>query len=60
MLNLNFLEAAATAAEGSDRMENFMKSLSIMGSGMLGIFVTVIIVMLVVFILSPKSKKKNA
>ncbi len=37
-----------------------MKTLEIMGKGMLGIFATVIIVMIVVFILSKTSKKKDA
>lgn len=37
-----------------------MKTLEIMGKGMLGIFTTVIIVMIVVFILSKTSKKKDA
>ena len=37
-----------------------MKTLEIMGKGMLGIFAIVIIVMIVVFILSKTSKKKDA
>jgi len=37
-----------------------MKTFEIMGKGMLGIFATVIIVMIVVFILSKTSKKKDA
>lgn len=32
--------------------DNFMTTLSIMGKGMLGIFVTVIIIMIVVFLLA--------
>ncbi len=41
--------------------DNVMASLEIMGKGMLGIFVTVIIVMIVVFLLSKTgSKKKDA
>lgn len=36
-----------------------MKSFSIMGKGMLGIFVTVIIVMIVVFLLSKTGSKKS-
>lgn len=42
-------------------MDTFFQSLEIMGKGMLGIFVTVIIVMIVVFLLSKTgSKKKDA
>ncbi len=40
-------------------IENFLSSLEIMGKGMLGIFVTVIIVMIVVFLLSKTGSKKT-
>lgn len=40
-------------------IENFLDSLEIMGKGMLGIFVTVIIVMIVVFLLSKTGSKKT-
>lgn len=39
--------------------DNVMASLEIMGKGMLGIFVTVIIVMIVVFLLSKTGSKKT-
>ena len=39
--------------------DNVMASLEIMGKGMLGIFVTVIIVMIVVFLLSKTGGKKK-
>ena len=38
---------------------NFMDTLVIMGKGMLGIFVTVIIVMIVVFLLSKIGSRKR-
>ena len=41
-------------------VENLMTSFEIMGKGMLGIFATVIIVMIVVFLLSKTGKKKDA
>lgn len=41
--------------------DNVMATLEIMGKGMLGIFATIIIVMIVVFLLSKTgSKKKDA
>lgn len=40
--------------------DTFMNTLEIMGKGMLGIFVTVIIVMIVVFLLSKVGGKKDA
>lgn len=39
--------------------DNVMASFEIMGKGMLGIFVTVIIVMIVVFLLSKAGGKKT-
>lgn len=40
-------------------MNTVMDTLEIMGKGMLGIFVTVIIVMIVVFLLSKTGSKKT-
>ncbi|MBP3618712.1 MAG: hypothetical protein J6J38_11800 [Lachnospiraceae bacterium] len=40
--------------------DNVMDTLEIMGKGMLGIFATIIIVMIVVFLLSKTGKKKDA
>ncbi|MGN1084804.1 MAG: hypothetical protein ACI4QX_07355 [Lachnospiraceae bacterium] len=41
--------------------DNFITTLSIMGKGMLGIFVTVIIIMIVVFLLAKiGGRKKDA
>ena len=40
--------------------DNVMATLEIMGKGMLGIFATIIIVMIVVFLLSKTGKKKDA
>ena len=40
-------------------VENLIASFEIMGKGMLGIFVTVIIVMIVVFLLSKTGSKKT-
>ena len=40
--------------------DNVMATLEIMGKGMLGIFATIIIVMIVVFLLSKTDKKKDA
>ncbi|MBQ8800636.1 MAG: hypothetical protein IJZ55_13865 [Lachnospiraceae bacterium] len=39
--------------------DNVMATLEIMGKGMLGIFATIIIVMIVVFLLSKTGKKKT-
>ena len=39
--------------------DNVMDTLEIMGKGMLGIFATIIIVMIVVFLLSKTGKKKD-
>lgn len=39
--------------------DNVMATLEIMGKGMLGIFATIIIVMIVVFLLSKTGKKKD-
>lgn len=43
-----------------EKVDVVFSSFAIMGKGMLGIFATVIIVMIVVFILSKTSKKKDA
>ncbi len=43
-----------------EKLDVFSSSLSIMGKGMLGIFATIIIVMIVVFLLSKTGKKKDA
>ena len=43
-----------------EKLDVFSSSLAIMGKGMLGIFATVIIVMIVVFLLSKTGKKKDA
>lgn len=43
-----------------EKVDVFSSSLAIMGKGMLGIFATVIIVMIVVFVLSKANKKKDA
>ena len=40
-------------------VENLMASFEIMGKGMLGIFATIIIVMIVVFLLSKTGSKKT-
>ncbi len=40
-------------------VENLMASFEIMGKGMLGIFATIIIVMIVVFLLSKTGTKKT-
>lgn len=39
--------------------DNVMATLEVMGKGMLGIFATIIIVMIVVFLLSKTGKKKD-
>ena len=48
---------ATEAAESTDMMENLMDSFQIMGQGMAGIFVTIIIIMLVVWTLAAMDKK---
>jgi hypothetical protein len=40
--------------------DNVMATLEIMGKGMLGIFATIVIVMIVVLLLSKTGKKKDA
>ena len=42
-----------------EKLDVFSSSLAIMGKGMLGIFATIIIVMIVVFLLSKTGKKKD-
>ena len=60
ILNLmNVTTAAATeAAEGGFNPENFIKNLGYMGSGMLGIFVVIGIIVTITYILNGLSKKK--
>lgn len=57
---LRTAETAATeAAESTEMMENLMDSFQIMGQGMAGIFVTIIIIMLVVWTLAAMDKKST-
>ncbi len=59
MLNWNLMAVAFTSLVGPVESNDISKSFSLMGKGMLGIFIVMLLIYLVIFILSKIPGGKN-